>query len=185
MEEATHKKEYWYVLFVFNGKEHKVAKDFAVRFKGESVSSFVPTKDKVFRGKGKNKIEKELLFPGYVLVESTLTSKEFLRLAVEYVFTSSDIIKILSNSAERSSEIAIKDEERNAWMRLLGHTNNIEISIGFIEKDKVHITHGPLTGIEGVIKKINRHKREATIEIEFMGRLTETKIAVEIMKKSV
>jgi transcriptional antiterminator NusG len=177
-------KDHWYILFVYNGKEQKVSADFSSQFKDEQVFPFVPTKDKVFKGGGKTKIEKELLFPGYVFIETKILPKKFLRLVEGYVKTSSDIIRVLRNSSDPNSDITVKEEERTAWMHLLGRTSNIEISIGFIENDKVTITHGPLMGQEGIIKKIDRHKRQTTIEMKFMGRVVEMRVALEVIGRT-
>ena len=38
------------------------------------------------------------------------------------------------------------------------------------ENDRVQIVSGPLTGMEGSIRRIDRHKRIAHLEIEMFGR---------------
>lgn len=45
------------------------------------------------------------------------------------------------------------------------------------------MTKGSLIGCEGFIKKINRHRREAVIEVEFMGRLISVSVGLEIVKR--
>ena len=57
------------------------------------------------------------------------------------------------------------------------------MSVGVIEKDKVKIQEGPLVGMEGLIKKIDRHKRQAVLEMEMFGRKVEMKVGVEIVEK--
>jgi len=175
-------KEFWYVLFVYGGKEDKVVNALSAHFKNEEIFPFVPRKDKWFIGKGKKVKEKELLFPSYVFIETKLTGSEFIGLTAEFIRTSSDIIRLLRNS-DNDSDIAIRDHERGAWLHLLGREKHIEESVGFIEKDKVFIEYGPLKGLEGIIKNINRHKREALIETEFMGRAVTMNVAVQIIKK--
>ena len=53
----------------------------------------------------------------------------------------------------------------------------------FIENDRVIITSGPLKGNEALIKKIDRHKRRAYLEIEMFGRKVEAQVGLEIVKK--
>jgi len=175
-------KAYWYVLFVYNGKENKVVEALNSHFKGEELFPFVPKKDKWFIGKGKKIKEKKLFFPGYVFIETTLNAKEFIRFTKHFIETSHDIIRLLHNSDDRN-DIAVKDRERKAWVYLLGDNKCVEESVGFIENDKVFIEYGPLRGLEGTIKKINRHKREAYIEVEIMGRRMKMSVAVQIIKK--
>ena len=59
----------------------------------------------------------------------------------------------------------------------------VEMSEGIIENDCVIITKGPLKGNEGLIKKIDRHKRKAWMEIQMFGRTMEMQVGVEIVMK--
>ena len=54
---------------------------------------------------------------------------------------------------------------------------------GIIENDQVIITRGPLKGHEGLIKKIDRHKRKAYLEMEMFGRKLETQVGLEVVVK--
>ena len=45
------------------------------------------------------------------------------------------------------------------------------------------VTDGPLKGRESVIKSISPRKRQATVEIEFMGRFISTIIGLELIQK--
>ena len=49
--------------------------------------------------------------------------------------------------------------------------------------DKVIITEGPLKGMEGMIKKIDRHRRTAAIEIEMFDRKVLMNVGLEIVEK--
>ena len=45
------------------------------------------------------------------------------------------------------------------------------------------IQTGPLKGNEGLIKKIDRHKRKAWLELNLLGRTVETQVGLEIVEK--
>ena len=47
----------------------------------------------------------------------------------------------------------------------------------------VRILSGPLMGMEGNIRRIDRHKRIAYLEIEMFGRTVEMKVGLEIIRK--
>ena len=64
-----------------------------------------------------------------------------------------------------------------------GKEQIVGMSEGFIKNDKVVITSGPLVGREGLIRKIDRHKRKAFIEIEMFGRPQKVEMGVEILWK--
>ncbi|MCX8131472.1 MAG: hypothetical protein N3I35_15440 [Clostridia bacterium] len=45
------------------------------------------------------------------------------------------------------------------------------------------VTTGPLQGRESIIRKINRHKRRAEIELMWFGDLRQVSVALEIVCK--
>jgi transcriptional antiterminator NusG len=51
--------------------------------------------------------------------------------------------------------------------------------------DTIRITSGALMGFESRIKKINRHKREAVVELQIMGAKREVSLMLEILVKRV
>ena len=57
------------------------------------------------------------------------------------------------------------------------------MSKGFIIGDAITVTEGPLKGYEGSIKKIDRHKRMAFVELPFLGKETRVRIPLEIVDK--
>ena len=59
----------------------------------------------------------------------------------------------------------------------------VTMSTGIIENDQVRILTGPLQGMEGYIRKINRHKRKAWVSIEMFGRSVDMEVGLEIIKK--
>lgn len=66
-------------------------------------------------------------------------------------------------------------------------TNNqhiIETSTGFIEGDKIIITEGPLVGHESQIKRIDRHKKIAELDISMFGQIRKIKVSCEILTKT-
>ena len=73
--------------------------------------------------------------------------------------------------------------ERSSLKNLYGDKHCIEASTGIIEDDRVKINEGALIGKEHVIKKINRHRREAVIEVCLMGSLREIIVGLEIVEK--
>ena len=74
-------------------------------------------------------------------------------------------------------------EEVELLMRIGTDKQLVEMSSGIIENDRVRILSGPLMGMEGNIRRIDRHKRIAYLEIEMFGRTVEMKVGLEIIKK--
>lgn len=79
--------------------------------------------------------------------------------------------------------VALTPQEIEFILRFCGEDDIAEISEGVIENDQVHILSGPLMGLEGAIRKIDRHKRKAWLEMEMFGRRQQIEIGLEIIKK--
>ena len=67
--------------------------------------------------------------------------------------------------------------------RLFGADFCVVGSIGFIEGNTIRITSGALVGLEGRIRKVNRHKREAIVEMEMMGAVRDVAVMLEVVEK--
>ena len=81
--------------------------------------------------------------------------------------------------------VPLSQEEVGFLKRFGGENQVVEMSEGIIEQSKVIVTSGPLKGIEGFIKKIDRHKRKAYLEIPMFGRIQNVQVGLEIISKRV
>lgn len=79
--------------------------------------------------------------------------------------------------------VPLVQEEIDLLMKIGTDKQLVEISSGIIENDRVQILAGPLMGMEGNIRRIDRHKRTAYLEIEMFGRTVEMKVGLEIIRK--
>ena len=79
--------------------------------------------------------------------------------------------------------VPLVQEEIDLLMKIGTDKQLVEMSSGIIENDRVQILAGPLMGMEGNIRRIDRHKRTAYLEIEMFGRTVEMKVGLEIIRK--
>ena len=121
--------------------------------------------------------ERRILFPGYLFV----ITEEIKELAAE-LNKITGFTKVLG---DKDFLMPLSDAEVNLLKRLGGDEQIVEMSIGVIEHDKIIINEGPMQGLEGFIRKIDRHKRLARIEIEMFGQVVEAQVGVEIVSKVV
>lgn len=171
----------WFVFHVQTGEEHKACEFLNKLFDKEESAAFVPQVETVI--KGSQSIRKELrpMFPGYVFTDSILDERIFVNLAYKYARFSKCIFYLLGNGD--INYVKLSEDEKEF---LLGFCNDeyiVQDSKGFIIGDKVFVTSGPLQGRESVIKKINRHKRRAEIELVCFGDLRRVSVALEIVSK--
>ncbi|WP_255376338.1 antiterminator LoaP [Massilimicrobiota sp. An134] len=117
-----------------------------------------------------------MLFKGYVFMITDHVDDLYTQLKKV-----PDLTKLLGNDGENI--YPIYKEEAMFLSQVGGQKHLIDISIGYIEGDTIKVTSGPLMGIEGLIRKIDRHKRIAFIEVSLLGQSRIVQIALEIIKK--
>lgn len=167
-----------YAIQVASGKEAKV-EELIRRFVNESAVGeiFVPRFEAMRRWKGEWHKRAERLTPGYLYVETSGVEKLALQLRRVPAFT-----KLLGNN---EVFIPLNDDEV-AWLNAFaGDTRRvIEMSEGIMEGSKVIVLRGPLMGHEAEIKRIDRHRRTAELEIRMLGRVKTIRLGLEIVSKS-
>lgn len=77
----------------------------------------------------------------------------------------------------------IERSKEELFRSMVDDNHEIAISTGLIEGDKVIITDGPLAGKEAMIKKINRHKRIAILNVTMFGESVGVTVGLEIVEK--
>ncbi len=193
----------WYVIQVFTGTEERTAESCrrVIGIQDKDADDVLQDADSVFQGTdgilqnadtvlqkcfipyvirkrryyGEWHEEKKILFPGYVFLVSDNPGELFLRLKKVPGLT-----KLLGTGDEI---VPLSAEEEELLKKLGGESQVVEGSIGILEQDKIIVTEGPLQGMEGYIRKIDRHKRTAWLEVELMGRKIETQVGLEIVEK--
>ncbi len=172
---------YWYVLFTRTGQEEKAEQILKRQLGSDDFTPFIPMLQTIFRHQGQIKKELGPLFPGYVFIESKMTSIEIMERTRNIISTSKDFVRFLQYGD--TGDIAMRDHERNVLLSLCNNEGCIELSRGIIEGARIYIKEGPLKGFESIIKKVNRHKRQAVICLSFMGEERLVRVALEIVEK--
>ena len=167
-----------YAIQVASGQEAKV-EELIRRFVDEALVGeiFVPRFESMRRWKGEWHKRTERLTPGYLYVETSDAEKLALQLRRVPTFT-----KVLGNN---EVFIPLNDEEV-AWLNAFtgGDRRAIEMSEGIVEGNKVIVLRGPLRGHEAEIKRIDRHRRMAELEVSMLGRIKTIRLGLEIISKS-
>ncbi len=166
----------WCVIQVLTGKEEKM------RYACEKYidpdildETFIPFRECRRKRNGVWKNEKTTLFPGYVFLITDNPDELYNQLKKVEGMTK------LLRADQTVLQLTIDEEE---LLKNLGGDNHIvEMSYGFIEGQKVTITEGPLKGMEGLIRKIDRHKRSCIVEVQMFGQNTKMTAGLEIVEK--
>ena len=169
----------WYAIWTATGSERKLCswiKDYVPDSLYEDC--FVPLIEQNRKVKGEWKTTKKPLFPGYLFIK---TDEQDIRKIAQKIKRSELFAVILSTDGEFTP---VSDEEIYVIDCAYRNSGVLGSSIGMIEGDKITILSGPLIGMDGSIKKINRHKRTATIELNMFGRTSRINIGLEIISKT-
>lgn len=168
----------WYVIQVRSGHEYEIAdKCRFVISKDVLNECFIPeyVHRKKFRGEWHD--VKDVLFKGYVFLISDHVDELYVELK-----KIPDLTKMISK--KKDIIYPLKDGEIE-FLKTFGKEEHIvDMSIGFIKGDMIHITEGPLIGREGLITKIDRHKRIAYISINIFNENITAKVGLEIISKN-
>ena len=166
----------WYVIQVRSGTEEEIQRQCETVIDKEILErAFVPYSEQERKYQGEWHREYNVLFPGYVFLVSKDKAELFYQLKRVIGLT-----KLLGTG----DEIVPLSEDEIRFLTAFGREDQVvEMSEGFIENDRVVITSGPLQGNEGLIRKIDRHKRKAYLEIDMFGRKLKTQVGLEIVRK--
>ena len=166
----------WYVIQVRTGTEEGIRRQCEKVIEKEILErSFIPYCEQMKRYQGEWHKEAVILFPGYVFLVSEDEDRLYQKLKEVIGFK-----KLIGTGRE----IVPLDETEVRFLLEFGKEEQlVSMSEGIIVNDKVVVTTGPLKGNEGLIRKIDRHKRRAYLEIEMFGRKIETQVGLEIVAK--
>lgn len=168
--------ENWYAVQVRTGKEQETV-DLCRKIVEATIltESFIPRYERMKRYQGEWHKEQLSMFPGYIFLVTERVEELFYRLKEV-----PELTKILGDGREF---ISIKDEEK-ALLQQMGNEEHVtEMSVGYIVGERVVILSGPMKGMEGKIKKIDRHKRMAVLAVGMFGRWVDVRVGVEIVEK--
>jgi len=178
--------KHWVILFARTGSEKELKDMLKENLNASKFLPFVPTREASYKRKGITQIVQKPLFPGYIFIQTGIDANliaDNLKMALDNVKEKKHIYSILHYGNDKK-DVVVREEERSYWERLFDEDFCIEGSVGVIEGDRTRVTSGALMGMEGRIKKINRHKREAVIEMSMMGSIREITVMLEIVEKT-
>ena len=166
----------WYVIQVAGGRERSTLA-MVSRMVDNNIldEAFVPQREIMRHQAGQWVRTQEVLFPGHVFIVAAQPERILAQLRKVPAFT-----RLLGNGR---CFLPLSDVEVDAIAALCGKDRLVKMSEGVIEGDGVRVTRGPLCGCEGLIRKVDRHKRAAYVEMQMLGRHTLVKLGLEIVRK--
>lgn len=164
----------WYAIFVEPGKEEFVQKHLKYYFDNKTLYSVVPKRKLIERKNGNYCTVIRKMFPGYVLVKTKMSNCIYTRIK-----STPNIIKVLGNDGYFST---IDNKEIEPILRLISNNEIIDESQVYINASNIIVKSGPLKGMEGIIKTIDKRKKRAKILLNFMNKEKIIDVAIEIIE---
>ena len=166
----------WYVVQVRSGTEHNIRIQCNKKIPDTIMERcFIPYYEEKKKQNGTWNTLQKVLFPGYIFMITEDVEKLFFHLK-----TIEGMTKLIGTGQDI---IPLKEEEIIFLQRLGGDEQIVSMSEGIIEGTQVTIISGPLKGMEGLIQKIDRHKRKAWLELEMFGKMQQVEVGLEITRK--
>lgn len=168
--------ENWYAVQVMTGKEDPTCVACKRVLDPEMLKDcFTPKYERLKRYHGEWHKEERPMFPGYIFfITEDIRELHFEQKRLP------QLTKILGIGAEF---IPLADKEVEMLTKIEDENHLVKMSEGYIEGDQIVITSGPMQDMGGKIRKIDRHKRIATIEMEMFGRKMDVVMGLEVVKK--
>ena len=176
----------WVVLFARTGSEEELEGMLRENLSVSEFLPFVPKREVSYKRKGITQIVRKPLFPGYIFLQTGMEANliaDNVKIALSNIRENKNIYSLLHYGHDKK-DVVVRDEERSYWERLFDENFCIKGSIGIIVGDRTRVTSGALMGMEGSIKKVNRRKSEAVIEMSMMGSTREITVMLEIIEKT-
>lgn len=126
---------------------------------------------RMMRYRGQWHLEKKDILPGYVFLSGT----------GQIVLNQ----QVKNNGVDENNLIFMKPCESPFLKCLCQKGNLVQMSRGIIKQGIPIVTSGPLQGREHLIRRIDRHKRTAEIEIPLEGRKQLVTVGLEIYEKQI
>ena len=166
----------WYVVNTYAGHENRVKENLKKRVETMGIEDnlfriLVAEESEIEIRNGKQVEKMKNLFPGYLFVEMIMTDE-----AWYIVRNTPGVTGFIGSSGGGAKPFPVSPEEIDSILRRIGMSDR-KITVDFGVGERVRVTNGPFSGLEGVVDSMNDDSSSAMILITLFGRETPTEIA--------
>jgi transcriptional antiterminator NusG len=161
------KEKKWYTVKVQSNREKSVSEklklDMDRDFK-EEVNVLIPTQKLSFIKNGKVKQKENLLYPGYIFVETGSIDK-----ILHFVKIINGMTSVLKDP--QGNPIVLRNSEIERMTGEIEHRKSIDKGLYAIGEE-VSVINGPFASFRGKIQTLDYEKDKVKIEVSIFGRVT-------------
>lgn len=165
----------WYMVHSYSGMENQVKSNLEHRIESMEMSEFiydviVPTETEIeIRDKKRREVERRL-FPGYILVQMTLTEDSWI-----CVRETPNVIGFVGIGNQPTP---LSDDEVSRIMSRV-ESREPKVKVNFELGERVRIVNGPFAEFAGAVDELQPDKGKARVLVSIFGR--DTPVEVDIV----
>ena len=169
----------WYAIHTYAGYEDAVARNLVQRIESMGMedkifSVLVPKEKKIKIKNGKRQTVEEKIYPGYVLVDMTVTDDSW------YVVRNTPRVTGFVGSGVTPTPIS--PEEVKMLQKRMG-ADEPKYKIDVAEGDAVKVVDGPFKDYEGKVAEVDEEKGKVKVLVSLFGRETPVELDFLQMKR--
>jgi transcriptional antiterminator NusG len=174
------KEKNWYTVKVQNNREKSISeklKSDMMRDYGIEILTMIPTRGVASVKNGKKVIKEQILYPGYVFVQTESIDK-----VVHLVKSTPGASTVLRD--DRGAAAQLKQSEID---RIIGEKEAVKAMIesAFITGEKIEIISGPFSKFMGTVDWIDQDKNKVRVEVSIFGRPSLVDLTLDDINKIV
>jgi len=158
----------WFVVNVHTGCEHKVAGQLREKIDSAKLNPLfgeilIPTREITEIKAGKRVKSEKKFFPGYIVVQMTMTDETFTLVK--------NIPQVVMFLGQKQKPVPIAEDEARRLMKQMEEgpvASDAEYDVGA----EVHVIDGPFANFNGVVSDVDNLKQKMTVTILVFGRET-------------
>ncbi len=167
----------WYVIHTYSGYENKVKANLEKRvdtmgMEHQIFEVLVPMQDEMEVKDGKKRLVQHKVFPGYVLVDMSLTDESW------YVVRNTPGVTGFVGPGSRPSPLPAHEVEQvMAHLQAGASEEPVRTRIDFSAGQPVRLLSGAFAGFVGNVEEIDQEKAKVWVSVTMFGR--ETRVEVD------
>src|SRR5665648_134547 len=166
LDESRDGEPHWYVIHCYSGYENKVRHNLEQRIDTMGMKDMIfdvviPTQEEIEVKDGKRRTVERHVFPGYVLVNMTLTEESW------YVVRNTPGVTGFVGMGNEPTPL--RPEEVSQILRRM-EADAPHVKVSFREGERVRIVDGPFNDFRGTVAEIDMDRTKVRVMVNFFGR---------------
>jgi transcriptional antiterminator NusG len=160
----------WYIVHTYSGFEKKVSESLKQRVQAYGIQDevgdvLIPTEDVVEMRGGRKVVTSKRFFPGYILVEMTMSDN------VWHIVRNTPKVTGFVGAGSKPTPLT-REEVDQILQQVTQSAEKPKPKYSFEKGDQVRINEGPFTSFSGVVDDVNLDKNTLKVMVTIFGRAT-------------